>query len=77
MRAIGFVLALAGAAIASQAFAAEPRMARWQAEAARVTIVRDDWGIAHVRGRTDAESSVEGTRAAQGDADTAREGGAK
>ncbi|HEX4736353.1 MAG TPA: penicillin acylase family protein [Allosphingosinicella sp.] len=31
-------------------------MARWRAEAARVTIVRDDWGIAHVRGRTDADA---------------------
>src|SRR4051794_23075959 len=30
--------------------------ARWRAEAARVTIVRDDWGIAHVRGRTDADA---------------------
>jgi acyl-homoserine-lactone acylase len=56
LRAIGFVLALAGAAIASQAFAAEPQMARWKAEAARVTIVRDDWGIAHVHGHTDADA---------------------
>ena len=31
-------------------------MARWKAEAAHVTIVRDDWGIAHVHGRTDAEA---------------------
>src|SRR4051812_36167311 len=30
--------------------------ARWRAEAARVTIARDDWGIAHVRGRTDADA---------------------
>jgi len=30
--------------------------ARWQAHADRVTIVRDDWGIAHVRGRTDADA---------------------
>src|SRR3954471_6450821 len=30
--------------------------ARWRAEAARVTIVRDDWGIAHVRGRSDADA---------------------
>src|SRR4051794_6137633 len=33
-----------------------PDLARWRAEAARVTIVRDDWGIAHVRGRTDADA---------------------
>jgi acyl-homoserine-lactone acylase len=30
--------------------------ARWKAEAERVTITRDDWGIAHVRGRTDADA---------------------
>lgn len=29
---------------------------RWKAEAARVTIVRDDWGIAHVHGRSDADA---------------------
>jgi len=29
---------------------------RWREEAARVTIVRDDWGIAHVRGRSDADA---------------------
>jgi acyl-homoserine-lactone acylase len=31
-------------------------MARWRAEAARVTITRDDWGIAHVHGHTDADA---------------------
>ncbi len=30
--------------------------ARWQAQAARVTIQRDDWGIAHVHGRSDADA---------------------
>jgi acyl-homoserine-lactone acylase len=34
----------------------EPGLARWRAEAARVTIVRDDWGIAHVRGASDADA---------------------
>jgi acyl-homoserine-lactone acylase len=29
---------------------------RLRAEAARVTITRDDWGIAHVRGKTDADA---------------------
>ena len=28
----------------------------WKAEAARVTITRDDWGIAHVKGKTDADA---------------------
>lgn len=31
-------------------------MDRWKAEAARVTIVRDDWGIAHVHGHSDADA---------------------
>ncbi len=29
---------------------------RWQGEAQAVTITRDDWGIAHVRGKTDADA---------------------
>ncbi|MFL5490701.1 MAG: penicillin acylase family protein [Gemmatimonadales bacterium] len=29
---------------------------RWEAEARAVTITRDDWGIAHVRGKTDADA---------------------
>jgi acyl-homoserine-lactone acylase len=39
--------------------AQEPTVAdqtRWKAEAARVTIVRDDWGIAHVHGESDADA---------------------
>ena len=31
-------------------------VARWEARAANVTITRDDWGIAHVRGKTDADA---------------------
>jgi acyl-homoserine-lactone acylase len=31
-------------------------MARWAAEAKNVTIVRDDWGVAHVYGKTDADA---------------------
>nr|WP_243042250.1 penicillin acylase family protein [Dyella sedimenti] len=30
--------------------------ARWHAEAQAVTITRDDWGIAHVHGKTDADA---------------------
>ncbi len=32
-----------------------PDRGRWEGQARRVTIVRDDWGIAHVRGRSDAD----------------------
>jgi acyl-homoserine-lactone acylase len=31
-------------------------MARWKAEAQAVTIVRDDWGIAHIHGSSDADA---------------------
>src|SRR5512132_4234768 len=33
-----------------------PDPARWEREADRVTIVRDDWGIAHVHGKSDADA---------------------
>src|SRR5678815_769114 len=29
---------------------------RWEREARAVTIVRDDWGIAHIHGKTDADA---------------------
>jgi acyl-homoserine-lactone acylase len=37
-------------------FAFEAESARWQREAKNVTIVRDDWGIAHIYGKTDADT---------------------
>jgi len=33
-----------------------PELARWRGEAGRVAIIRDDWGIAHVHGKTDADA---------------------
>src|SRR5512143_351800 len=37
--------------------AAPPQeLARWLQQARRVTIVRDDWGIPHVYGQTDADA---------------------
>src|SRR5215831_8622786 len=42
-------------AAASVAFAAnDQEVARWQQRARNVTIIRDDWGIAHVYAKTDA-----------------------
>ena len=35
---------------------APPELARWQREAAAIIIVRDNWGIAHVHGHTDADA---------------------
>ena len=50
-----FVGALLFSAI--PALAAEPaEMTRWRAQAARVDIARDTWGIPHIKGRTDADA---------------------
>jgi len=57
LRTIAVLLTLAGAAAGSSARAASPAdLARWRAMAAQVTITRDDWGIAHVVGKTDADA---------------------
>ena len=53
----GLILAsiLAGVlSLGSARAAAVDDAARWKAEAADVTITRDDWGIAHIHGKTDA-----------------------
>src|ERR1043165_4860607 len=34
----------------------EPDAARWARQAQRVSIVRDDWGIAHIHGASDADA---------------------
>jgi acyl-homoserine-lactone acylase len=50
-----FLLASASAAFAFQP-PDKPEAARWEQQARNVTIVRDDWGIAHVYGKTDADA---------------------
>ncbi|EIL99597.1 penicillin acylase family protein [Rhodanobacter sp. 115] len=42
--------------LATAAQATTPEQARWQRESQAVTITRDDWGIAHVHGKTDADA---------------------
>ena len=49
-----FVLTLAVALVACAP--TNPDVARWNAMADQVTITRDDWGIAHVHGPTDAHA---------------------
>lgn len=46
---------LASASLASGAHA-QADAERWKAQAARVTITRDDWGVAHIHGKTDADA---------------------
>jgi acyl-homoserine lactone acylase PvdQ len=49
----------------------DAEMARWRAEAGRVTITRDDWGIPHIHGRSDSDA-VFGMSYAQAEDDFAR-----
>jgi len=55
LRHLVLILAAAFASLAFQG-AKNPEAARWKQEAKNVTIVRDDWGIAHVYGKTDADA---------------------
>lgn len=48
-----------------------PEIARWQKQAANVTIIRDNWGIPHIYGKTDADA-VFGLMYAQCEDDFAR-----
>ncbi len=49
-------MVVGGSSCVAQQGGKDPRVAGWEKEAARVTIVRDDWGIAHVYGKTDADA---------------------
>src|SRR5206468_1241931 len=49
-----FVFAAVTAAIAFQA--KDPDLARWEQQARNITITRDDWGIAQLQGKTDADA---------------------
>ena len=51
--ALFFVLTLLCAA---QSFAQPEDLKRWQQQARSITITRDNWGIAHVHGKTDADA---------------------
>ena len=55
MKRLCILLAATGFACA-HATAANPDAPRWEQQAANVTIVRDDWGIPHVHGKTDADA---------------------
>ncbi|HVO35877.1 MAG TPA: penicillin acylase family protein [Gemmatimonadales bacterium] len=55
MRRLALLL-VAAATACTRAGASRSDVARWEAEARDVTIVRDDWGIAHVHGKSDADA---------------------
>jgi len=51
------ILLVAVASVSCAVWAAQNQeVARWERQAQKVTIVRDDWGIAHVYGKTDADA---------------------
>jgi acyl-homoserine-lactone acylase len=50
------MIALALLLASTTALAAPDDLARWQAQAKRVSISRDDYGIAHVKGKSDADA---------------------
>ncbi|HEX8362995.1 MAG TPA: penicillin acylase family protein [Longimicrobium sp.] len=51
-----FALLLLGACAPQTRPTPAGEVARWEAQARNVTITRDDWGIAHIRGKTDADA---------------------
>lgn len=51
-----FLCLTAAFVLNSNATVNSAELARWQQQAANVTITRDDWGIAHVKGKTDADA---------------------
>src|SRR5260221_5853431 len=70
MKSIKRLLVILAAAVANFAFQAakDREPTRWEQEARSVTIVRDDFGIAHVYGKADA-NTVFGTLYAQAEDD--------
>ena len=55
MKKLMLVLALGCAGLVAQA-APDQEAAAWRRRAENITIVRDDWGIAHVQGKSDADA---------------------
>jgi acyl-homoserine-lactone acylase len=59
MRTLVLLLALVAVSCSSPSTPAQsaedPRMAAWRMRAQGVTIIRDDWGIPHIYGKTDAD----------------------
>src|ERR1700691_4267822 len=55
LKPLVLIFAAASTAFAFQADRAADA-ARWEKQARNVTIVRDDWGVAHVYGKTDADA---------------------
>src|SRR5215212_5316232 len=55
MNKLALVLAASSIAFIPRSTAAQ-ELARWERQAQNVTIIRDDWGIPHIYGKTDADA---------------------
>jgi acyl-homoserine-lactone acylase len=54
---LAFVAAIAFAFVPHFSYGAQNQeLQRWEQQARNVTIIRDDWGIAHISGKTDADA---------------------
>src|SRR5258705_13746072 len=56
MKKLAIILCLACLAWARAPQPIDPAAAAWERQSQNVTIVRDDWGIPHVYGKTDADA---------------------
>jgi len=56
MKTLALIILPAVLATATPLAPSTRELARWQQQAQNVTITRDDWGIAHVHGKTDADA---------------------
>jgi acyl-homoserine-lactone acylase len=56
MRKLVLLIAIVSTACAAPRPAVSPEVAAWEQRAGSVTIIRDDWGIPHVYGKTDADA---------------------
>jgi len=55
LKTLLLLVATASVALAFQD-SKDPQIARWEQRARNITITRDDWGIAHIHGKTDADA---------------------
>jgi acyl-homoserine-lactone acylase len=56
LKSLGLILMFVSSSSTLLHAVVDPEIARWEREAGNVTIIRDDWGIAHVYGKTDADA---------------------
>ncbi|RNC92576.1 MAG: acylase [Allomuricauda sp.] len=54
MRTLGFLFMLTLVACKSETV--QPEIAKWEAQAENITIIRDDFGVPHIYGKTDADA---------------------